>query len=192
MCYNPFRAAIRRGQKTTRLGGQRITRYLFSLLACLAFTLPFRPVAASEQTIYLVRHAEKISDGSNNPPLSPRGRQRAEWYAGYFADKNLSTLYSTDFRRTLETAGPVARVTGLKVRTYDPGDLAALARELRQLDGAILVVGHSNTTPLLAGLLSGQALPPLDEQHYDRIFIITIDNEGATRLHMDHSDPRRE
>ena len=167
-------------------------RYIFSLIACVMLLQPVQSANASETTIYLIRHAEKTADGSEDPALTARGRQRAVWYGAYFADKNLSALYSTDFRRTRATAEPVARITGLEIQSYDAGDLAATAERLRKLQGAILVVGHSNTTPVLAGLLCDKAMPPLDEQIYDNIYIVTIDNEGTTRLHLDHSDPGRE
>ncbi|WP_321396020.1 phosphoglycerate mutase family protein [Emcibacter sp.] len=165
---------------------KRFLRYglsgFFLLIAML------EPVLA-EQTIYLIRHAEKMTDGTADPALTEAGRQRAQWYAGYFADKKLTAVYSTDLKRTRETAAPTLHNTGLSLDFYDPHDLAGFADRTRDLPGNILVVGHSNTTPYLAGLLSGQELPELQDGQYDRIFVITKNEEGTIRLHLDHSDP---
>jgi hypothetical protein len=42
-------------------------------------------------------------------------------------------------------------------------------------------VGHSNTTPVLAGLLTDQFMQPFDESVYDRIYKVVI-NQGKKKL----------
>ncbi|WP_417320717.1 histidine phosphatase family protein [Emcibacter sp.] len=161
---------------------------IFSVTGLLLFLAHILP-AWSDQTIYLIRHAEKISDGSADPPLSTAGRQRAEWYARYFAGKELSAIYSTDLKRTRETAGPTARATGLEIKYYSPRNLPDFAREISSASGPVLVVGHSNTTPNLAGFLTNREIAELHDGQYDRIFVVSINKEGTARLHVDLSDP---
>ena len=61
-------------------------------------------------TYYLIRHAEKDrSDSANrNPDLNPEGKKRAEKWAEVLKDIELDAVYSTDYKRTIQTAMPVA------------------------------------------------------------------------------------
>lgn len=128
------------------------------------------------QDIYLVRHAEK--EPGRDPQLSPEGKVRASVLAARLADANLVAVYSTDTRRTRQTAGPVALQAGLPVIFYDPSKLDAFAARLRAVEGNVLVVGHSNTTPDLANALGGDGGTPIVEANeYDRLYHLRLDGE---------------
>ena len=118
-------------------------------LAACASTPP-----ADARKIYLVRHAEKAA--GEDPGLTLVGRARAEILAGELRHTGLTAIYSTETRRTRQTAAPIARATGLTVLPYDAGSLETFANMLRATPGNILVVGHSNTTPQLVKALGGK------------------------------------
>lgn len=129
---------------------------------------------AASKTIYLVRHAEKAE--GDDPDLTDAGWQRAEELSTVLSDKGLTRIYSSNYRRTQQTAEPIAATTGLPVYDYDARDLPALALRLKAECGVCLVVGHSDTTPELAELLGGQRGPDYDEKHeYDRLYVIVMD-----------------
>jgi broad specificity phosphatase PhoE len=71
--------------------------------------------------ILLIRHgqsqgnAEGRFGGHTATPLSPRGRQQAEATAHALATEKISAIYSSDLSRAVETAMPLARLTGLDV-----------------------------------------------------------------------------
>lgn len=121
-------------------------------------------------TFYVLRHAEKVDDGSKDPVLTAQGQQRALNLAGMLADAGIAKIYASDYQRTQMTARPLARLLGLEVISYDPGDLPGLKEQLLTEDVNALIVGHSNTTPMLAHLLSGQPVTNLDEANYDFVF----------------------
>lgn len=127
--------------------------------------------SAAPYAIYLVRHSEKQS-GQPDPLLTKCGIQRAEQLATLLSGVKLEAIYSTDYRRTLATAAPSAKRLGLTVKTYSPAALQQLAKGLTEQKQTVLVVGHSNTTPMLAKLLSGQAVKPLTEQDYQQLYQI--------------------
>lgn len=149
----------------------------FALAAALALgaVLPM-PAAAQEQptVIFLVRHAERAEDGTNDPPISGAGQERARLLAGLLADAELTHIHTTDYKRTRQTAGPTAEAAGLDAELYDPRDLASFAGILRRTPGRHLVVGHSNTTPQLVAALGGDAHGEISEFEYDRLYIVTI------------------
>ena len=145
------------------------------------------PVYASDTgqiyTVFLVRHAEKMVDGSNNPPLSECGKQRAAELAIIFRSLELEHVYSSAYTRTLNTAQPIANERNLDVVQYDPRNLNEIARTLQERKRDALVVGHSNTTAVLAGLLVGQELGAFDESIYDRIYqVIMSGSEGRLSI----------
>ena len=58
------------------------------------------------------RHAERADSGAggmaSDPPLSAAGRARAESLAAMLKDTKLTAIFTTEFKRTQETAAPVA------------------------------------------------------------------------------------
>lgn len=160
-------------------------------VACvLAAPVFFTAHVAADNTIYLVRHAEKVLDGTRDPALTKAGQARARWLATYFRDKEIGTILSTDYTRTRDTAMPTAKELNLNIALYDPSDLERFARELKTRKGSTLVVGHSDTTPVLAGFLIGENREELDERVYDHIYIVTFAKDGTATLKIEYSEPR--
>jgi 2,3-bisphosphoglycerate-dependent phosphoglycerate mutase len=99
--------------------------------------------------IYFIRHAEK--DRSNlsekNPHLNTEGKKRSEKWVHFFKDIPLAAVYSTQYQRTEETALPTATDKGLVVQFYDANKLDPTPFLEKHQGTAILIVGHSNTTP---------------------------------------------
>lgn len=156
-------------------------------LALLLFGLLTMPVSGADLfSVFLVRHAEKQVDGeqSNDPELTPCGQQRAEHLARGLASVPLRRVYSSDYRRTLATAMPVAN-RGVKLERYDPRLLPELAGRLMLRGEDALVVGHSNTTAVLAGLLADTSGAAYDESIYDRVYQVVIAGESK-RLYLFH------
>ncbi len=139
-------------------------------------------------TIYLVRHAEKelSADNPKDPPLTPCGEQRAASLEVFLSSVQLDAIYSSDYLRTRTTAAPVAQNRNMETRLYDPKKLEEFAKILLERGEDALVVGHSNSTPVLAGLLVGDDLEPIDESIYNRIYQVVI-SKDSRRLHVFHS-----
>jgi len=129
--------------------------------------------------VYLVRHAEKEAQPANDPPLTPEGRDRAEFLAQLLKDSGLTHIYSSRFERTRQTAQPVADITGLEIQYYNHLNLAGLASVLKETPGRHLVVGHSNTTPAVVEFLGGDPGEPIDEAtEYDRLYLLILHADG--------------
>lgn len=137
--------------------------------------------AESSYSIFLVRHAEKNTlefPNTKNPPLTQCGLKRAQRLTEILQDSSIDAVYSTDYLRTQQTAEPTATKRGLKVLSYDPRDLDGFAAQLKQKGQSALVVGHSNTTGILASLLldstaSKQGVD-IDESEFDLLLITTL------------------
>jgi broad specificity phosphatase PhoE len=134
---------------------------------------------AQKKTIILVRHAEKAaaqSDMSADPELSADGKQRAERLAKTIGRYKPGAVYSTDYKRTRDTAVPTAKRRDLEVQLYDakkPDEL--IDRIMKAKTKRFLIVGHSNTIPGLANLLAKKEIfKNLDDAEYGVIWLIRI------------------
>jgi broad specificity phosphatase PhoE len=144
--------------------------------------------AAMETQIFLVRHAEK--EQGDDPGLTAEGTARAAALSARLGGEGITEIWSTKTRRTEATAAPLASALGLTVQPYEAGALEALAENLRQRPGAVLVVGHSNTTGELASALGAEPGPAIDEAaEFDRLYVIAIDRNGLVRSRIERYDP---
>jgi len=162
---------------------------LWMLLIVLSGLTASWSAIATERQIFLVRHAEKQVNGTNDPALTPQGNTRANNIANQLMDKNIVVIYSSDYQRTRQTAAPLAKQLNLSISIYDPGDLSSFAEMLKQQPGNLLIVGHSNTTPQLAQLLGGKSLGKIKETEYNRIYQLTFDGKQVkTKLLLSTAD----
>lgn len=162
-------------------------------LVCFLLALSFSSVSAEVKgqeeptlfTIYLVRHAEKQT-AVIDPPLTACGEERAVALQDFLLDIPIDAVYSTDFKRTQGTAVPVANAKGLNIQSYDPQALEGIERVLLAKQQDALVIGHSNTTAVLAGMLIGEEMGAFDESIYNRIYQVVV-SEKQQRLHVFHT-----
>ena len=148
-------------------------RIITGVLALLIITLTATGQEVKEYyTVYLVRHAEKAT--GSDPSLTDCGKERAAHLAEFISQKEISRIFSTGYKRTIETALPSSELLGIEIENYDPRDLEAFALKLRSIAGNILVVGHSNTTPELASILVDDEVPPIDDDEYGLIYKVTL------------------
>ena len=138
---------------------------------------------ANEYQVFLVRHAEKVMSSSSDPELSECGKRQAKALATLFAELQLPQLFHTPYQRTTLTATALLQ-QGRSLQPYEPSNLAALAKQLLNTKQSAVVVGHSNTTPQLAALLSGQEMQPMSEQQYGVIYQLIFSNQQFILLNQ--------
>ena len=143
----------------------------------------FLSTATAQSTIFIVRHAEK-ADATKDPDLSEAGRTRAEALAKTLRDANITAIYATEFKRTQQTAAPLAKALGITVTTLPAKDNAALIAKLRASNGNALVVGHGDTIPDLIKALGISDPINIGENDYDNLFAVVLDQKPhLIRLH---------
>jgi 2,3-bisphosphoglycerate-dependent phosphoglycerate mutase len=179
----------------------RRPRRIRAIITCAAIAIAVGLVwffeSQATTTIIFVRHAEKDSLTAEDPGLSPAGRRRAAELARQLVDADVvagvDAIYSTPFKRTLDTALPLAEALGLEINRYAPSDNeAVLATILHSHKGkVILVVGHSNTVPtLMADLGASKRVPPIAEFEYDNIYVASIPWFGKTKaIRLRYGEP---
>ena len=101
----------------------------------------------------------------------------------FLKDVNLDVIYSTDYNRTKNTALPTSIAKKIVTKEYDAQDLEVFSKFLKDKKQNALVVGHSNTTGVLAGLLIGKEIGAFDLNIYNRIYQVVMYNKQG-RLHL--------
>ena len=133
-------------------------------------------------TIYFIRHAEKI-DSSKNPDLSSVGLERAAHWGKIFSETTFDAIYSTDFKRTQQTAAPTAENKKLDITLYDAKSLDFDKFKSDNLGKTILVVGHSNTTPdFVNKLINQNVYAAIEDTNFGNLYIVTLNGDQVTHL----------
>jgi broad specificity phosphatase PhoE len=140
--------------------------------------------SAPPALVLVVRHAEKV-DNSDDPALSAIGTARAAALAAALADAQVGHVIVTQRQRTRLTAAPLLAARGLEPEVVPFGrsmeehvrEVAAAVR--RQAGKVVLVVGHSNTVPMIVHALGGPRAPDLCDARYAALFAVVPDAVGA-------------
>jgi broad specificity phosphatase PhoE len=160
-----------------------------------AFTLlvsVLLPVAAlAQHPVFVVRHAERADAGmatatsmANDPELSEAGKARAQSLATLLKDAGVTAIFVTEFKRTQQTAEPLAKALGIQPTVLSVKDAASVVEKIRAANGAALIVGHSNTVPDVLTRLGIANPPKLGDADYDNLFVVTGgDKPALIRLH---------
>jgi broad specificity phosphatase PhoE len=156
-----------------------VVKHAAAATLCIALLLTVRPAAAQE-AIYVVRHAER-ADQSPDSALSTEGVGRAYKLRDMLRDAGITRIFTSEFRRTIETAKPLADAIHVTPAVTPDASLAARIAESRPRD-RVLVVGHSNTIPPLLRALGIDSPIAIRDDDYDNLFIVVPGKDGRPVL----------
>src|SRR6266478_1674288 len=149
-------------------------------------------IAWAQPVVVIVRHAEKAANGGNDPDLSLAGRARAEALARILKDSGIRAIFTSEFKRTQETAAPTATSTHLTPTMVAAKDTAALVARLHHLNGNALVVGHGDTIPNIVKALGINRSINIPDADYSELLIVTLgDKPQLFRLHYPDGEQSR-
>jgi len=141
-------------------------------------------------TIIFVRHADvdPAVPLASDPPLTERGRLRAELLADFLANvdvvSSVDAIYATTAKRTQQTAAPLAARLGQRLNIDDPYNVDRLVRRLfRDRKGKVtLVVADADVIPALIAELHGKnPLPAFAPEDYSELYIVTSPYYGKVK-----------
>ena len=161
-----------------------------TVLALLVVVLSAAP-AVAQPTIFLVRHAERADTAPGtsptmaaDPDLSDAGRARADSLATALKDAKIAAIYATEFKRTQQTAAPLAKALGLTVTIVASKSAPELIDRLKKSKGNVLVVGHSNSVPEIIKAVGVTTPVTIGDNDFDNMFLVTLSSPPALlRLH---------
>lgn len=169
-----------------------------SLIAALALGSPLpNPGAAQASSdagqgvVFLVRHAERADAGmaaakmaGADPELSEAGKARAASLATLLKEAKIAAIFTTEYKRTRDTAQPLAAAIGIAAAAVDSKDAATLIDRVKASPGNVLVVGHSNTVPDIIKALGVAESVAIADDQFDNLFVVIRGPRPALlRLH---------
>ena len=139
----------------------------------LAFSIPENDCS----TFYLIRHAEKVrtNKSDSDPALNEKGIIRALNWKEYFINKDISKIYSTNYKRTLETVKPIQEAIGLTAILYSPSSIDYKDFISSNEGEVVLIVGHSNTIPNFVNeLINDQVYDQIDDLNNSNLYVVNL------------------
>jgi len=145
--------------------------------------------ATLPRQVFLVRHAEREWEGED-PPLVAAGEARAQALAETLRDAGITRIVTTQWRRTRDTAQPLAkmlRITPQVIPVLDGKareNVAEVAASVRRYkDETVLIVGHVTVTGVIAAL-GGPSLPTICDNVFSDLFLLTPAAGEAGLIHL--------
>ena len=142
------------------------------------------------QLVVLVRHAEKGGEPADDPALTAPGTARAATLAKLLSTMRIGAVITTEWRRTRDTAAPLAAAAAIVPTVVDTraakGDAHAQAvvdAVRAQPAKAVLVVGHSNTVPAIVAALGGPKDLAIADEEYDHLYLLWREHGEVRFLH---------
>ena len=87
-------------------------------------------------------------------------------------DAKITAIYTSEYKRTQETAAPLAHSLGVRPEVVSADDLGSLVSKIKAARGDVLVVGHSNTLPQIINALGVSVRVTVAESDYDNLFLV--------------------
>ena len=150
---------------------------LMLIAALLALTGCTTTPPAPTPTYLVMRHLH-TPEGQRDPDLTAEGQAAAARLPTLFASERPAAIFVSNYRRSRQTAAPLAAALGLTPIVYDPADTPALVARLQSGPWPVLVVGHSNTVPDIVAQLGGTRPAPLSHPDFGDVW--RIDAAGVT------------
>ncbi len=152
---------------------QRLALVAAGLVAAMLIGVVLWVLCFAQTTVLLVRHADRVP---GEDALSAAGLARAQALVHVATKAGVSAIYHSEALRTQQTAQPLATALGLTPTQLPATNTQALADDIytQHYGQTVLVVGHSNTVPQIIAALGGPALPSIDDNEFDNLFVVTI------------------
>lgn len=155
----------------------------FFLFFVIIYSLNIQAQDNEVTTYYFIRHAEKVRKhkSDKNPKLKKKGNKRAENWAVVFENIPFDIIYSTNYKRTIQTATPTAKSKNSEVQFYNPRELYNSEFKAHTKGKTVLIVGHSNTTPQFVNkVLGAKKYPDIDDHNNSNLYIVTISKNSIS------------
>ncbi len=168
---------------------RRLTLALGYILVAFGVAWYFESQATT--TIVFVRHADvdNPNDLTDDPPLNSVGRARADLlsrFLEYFdVVGGVNVIYAAPYRRTYETAVPLAERLGLTILPAVFDDTEAFMEDtLEEHKGKIVlfVVDREAIAPMIVELHGSKRVPEIRPDEYENLYVVTVPWGGGAKV----------
>lgn len=137
---------------------------------------------AQTTTVYVVRHAEKdlSNPSSTDPALSGDGLQRSFDLKDVLGKEKIAAVFSTNYKRTIQTGSPLAQSIQQDIILYDPAKNTELVKLVMENHKGkkVLIVGHSNTIlTIVKAFGASPSMAQIPDTQYNLLFQIQLSDK---------------
>lgn len=159
---------------------------IFPAVVCFfAWYCWYSPVA----TVFLVRHAERLND-TDTTSISEEGIERAKALAHAVSAAEIRRIYVSEKTRTAQTAFPAASQFGVTAIPIPANEINQYVDSVKAYRGDnILIVGHSDTVPLIIGKLGVPSPATIGRTEFDNLFVVTVFRFRTTMTQLKYGRP---
>ena len=157
-------------------------RYI-AVATFLSFAIAsFAPTHAQE-TVFIIRHAEKETSGAD-PRLIDAGRRRAASWADMLRPGGIDVIITSDAKRTRETGGIIAERLGVSKMELPRQDVVGLVDMLQfdHADDNVLIVAHTETIPSIVSSLGVPETVEISQEDFATLLIVMPGDDADARL----------
>ena len=157
---------------------------MFSRAVVAAFVVLLAVPVQAARAVIVIRHAEKASEAGSDPELSLAGEDRAIALPRFLRHNKVDAIFTSELKRTKATASVIARQRGIVAVVVSADDVKGLVAKIQALpeDAVVLVVGHSNTLPLILTELGVADKVTIRDDEFGRVFVVTPTKSGRGGL----------
>ena len=139
---------------------------------------------------FVMRHLQATT--GEDPGLTEAGRRNAQLLANWFKKIDQpGAIFVTRYRRSQETAAPLAAKLRIRPIVYDPSNNDVLIEAVKAKGGNVLIVGHSNTVPDIVERLGGARPAPIQHHEHGDIWRVSERGGRVEKLRLEKSPARR-
>lgn len=152
---------------------------------------PFRPLPCEPVTLHLVRHAHAgdrsrwHSGDDLERPLSETGHEQARALDGWFDDRPVRGIWSSEAVRCAQTVGPLAARLGLEIELRReltegarPAVLLELLREEAPADDDLVLCSHGDLIPEVLNRLLREGMVVIGGRGCEKGSVWSLDARG--------------
>ena len=158
-----------------------------NIFLTLLFLFGIQTVTAQSETttFYFIRHADKVltNKKDRDPDLTKKGYARAQNWVKVLSDVKFDMVYSSNYKRTIETARPTAKANDIEIKIYNPKKPFDKKFQTDTKGKTVLIVGHSNSSPTFVNTILGKSkYEEIDESNYTNLYIVHINKASKTSI----------
>ena len=158
-----------------------------NIFLTLLFLFGIQTVTAQSETttFYFIRHADKVltNKKDRDPDLTKKGYARAQNWVKVLSDVKFDMVYSSNYKRTIETARPTAKANDIEIKIYNPKKPFDKKFQNDTKGKTVLIVGHSNSSPTFVNTILGKSkYEEIDESNYTNLYIVHINKASKTSI----------
>jgi 2,3-bisphosphoglycerate-dependent phosphoglycerate mutase len=142
---------------------------------------------AQKTNIWIVRDAENSTTGAGNN-LSTAGLQRAQDLLKALKREKIQTIYINSQKASELTVYPLAEKDKILPRVYTDSIKAFVSKIMKNFKGenVLIVAQYDAIIPIIEELGAKAPFDKVNDDDYDLLFSITIDDNDKTNLFVSH------